>query len=150
MEHRQNNDSPSHGPTRLMGLDVGRKRIGISLSDQLGLTAQPHGTLERKGLRRDLQEIVNLVKEYEVSEIVVGMPVNMSGTLGPQARWVAAFIRELQEVVAVPVSSWDERLTTVAAQRLLTEADMTRTKRKKNVDKLAAALILQSYLDEAC
>ncbi len=131
----------------MMGLDVGKKRIGIALSDELGWTAQPYGTLERQGSRHDLQKIRCLVEENGVSEIVVGMPINMNGTMGRQARWVEAFIRDLQQAVSVPVSSWDERLTTVAAQRLLIEADLTRAKRKKKVDKLAAALILQGYLD---
>jgi putative Holliday junction resolvase len=132
---------------RILGLDIGSKRIGVAVSDELGLTAQGLETLNRKNPDADLDRILELTKEYGIREIVVGMPFNMDGSEGPQA----ASVRELMERIAsrtdLPVREWDERLTTVAAERTLLEADMSRAKRRKVIDKLAAVLILQGYLD---
>ena len=135
----------AHG--RLMGLDVGEKRLGVALGDELGLTAQPYKTLERKNIQKDLERIQGLVEEYGVAAVVVGLPKNMDGTLGPQANRVSAFAGRIEKDLGIPVILWDERLSTVAVERLLLEADMSRAKRKKQVDKLAAAFILQGYLD---
>jgi putative Holliday junction resolvase len=130
-----------------MGLDVGEKTIGIALSDELGLTAQPYQTLKRKGEERDLRAIRVLLEERGISRVVVGLPKNMDGSIGRQARRVAAFAAKVEKVLAIPVVYWDERLSTAAAERVLIDADMSRARRKKHVDKLAAALILQGYLD---
>jgi len=130
-----------------MGLDVGDKRLGIALSDELGLTAQPHKTLERKNARQDFEQLRGIVKEYQVVAIVVGLPKNMNGTMGRQARLVSDFAGKIEKDLGVPVILWDERLSTVAAERVLLDADVSRAKRKNRVDRIAAALILQGYLD---
>jgi putative Holliday junction resolvase len=132
---------------RVLGLDIGRKTIGVAVSDELCLIAQGVTTLKRSGLDRDIHEILTLIEEKEISKIVVGLPKNMNNTLGPSAEMVLAFIEKLNENTSVPVVTWDERLSTVAAEKVLLEADMSRTKRKRVVDKVAALLILQGYLD---
>lgn len=133
---------------RVMGLDIGEKRIGIAFSDPLGYTAQGHSVYARRQEQEDITYLTNLAKEKQVSRIVFGLPRNMNGTEGPQAEKVRSFAALVSE--AVPDSTiafWDERLTTVAAHRVMIEADMSRGKRKKKVDQLAAVLILQGYLD---
>lgn len=132
---------------RILALDIGSKRIGVALSDELGFTAQGLETVTCRHAEEDLQRVVDLVDEYSVDEIVVGMPYNMNGTEGPQARKVRAFMHRLGQRVGIPLYEWDERLSTVAAERALLEADVSRSKRRKVVDKLAAVLILQAYLD---
>ena len=130
-----------------MGLDVGEKTLGVAIGDELGWTAQPYGTIRRGNLPQDLAALRRLVAEHRVSAIVVGLPKDMRGTLGRQARLVMAFADRIEAEVGVPVTLWDERLTTVAAERVLLEANLSRVKRKKQVDKIAAALILQGFLD---
>lgn len=131
-----------------MGLDVGEKTIGVALSDPLGWTAQSLTTIKRSHrLEEDLEVLAGLIGKYGVSKVVVGLPVNMNGTLGPQAQKILDFVQALEEFSALPVVPWDERLTTAAAERILLEADLSRRRRKRIVDRLAAALILQSYLD---
>ena len=132
---------------RILGLDIGSKTIGVAVSDELCLIAQGVTTLKRKGLDHDIKEILKLIEEKEISKIVVGLPKNMNNTLGPSAEMVFGFIEKLNENSAVPVITWDERLSTVAAEKVLLEADMSRAKRKRVVDKVAALLILQGYLD---
>ncbi len=132
---------------RIMGLDVGEKRIGIALSDQLGWTAQGHSVLTRSSLQQDLQYLADLCAANEVGTIVVGFPRNMNGTVGPKGQEIMEFGKVLQDHIGLPIEYWDERLTTVAAQRVLLEANVTRRKRKQVIDKLAAVNILQGYLD---
>ncbi len=132
---------------RILGLDMGSKRIGVALSDELGFTAQGLETLVRKGLERDLEHICALVSQYSVEEIVVGVPYNMNGSEGPQVKMVRDMIQLVADRTGVPVREWDERLSTVAAERTLLEADMSRAKRRKVIDKVAAVIILQGYLD---
>ncbi len=132
---------------RVLGLDIGAKRIGVAVSDLLGLTAQGVETLECRSPEIDVKRIAELVETYQVTEIVVGVPYNMNGTAGPQAEKVRVFADLISEAVGVPIREWDERLTTVAAERVLVEADMSRRRRRKVVDKVAAVLILQGYLD---
>ncbi len=132
---------------RVLGLDIGSKRIGIAVSDELGLTAQGVETLVRKDLDSDLERIAGLVEKFAVEEVVVGLPYNMDGTEGPQARTVRQMIDLIAARVQIPVQEWDERLSTVAAERALLEADMSRSKRRKVIDKVAAVIILQGYLD---
>jgi len=132
---------------RILGLDVGTKRIGIAISDELGWTAQGIKTLHRRESKSDLREIRDIAGQYGVEEIVVGLPRNMNGSLGPQAQMVLGFIRDLRGVLDVPILTWDERLSTVEATKILIKGDLSRKKRKQKVDMSAAALILQSYLD---
>ena len=134
---------------RIMGLDVGSKTVGVSLSDAFGWTAQGFKTIqinEDKG-EYGFEEIGTLIAENEVSKVVVGLPKNMNGTIGPRGEASQFFADELNKRFGVPVVLWDERLTTVAAERVLLEADVSRKKRKKVIDKMAASMILQGYLD---
>jgi len=130
-----------------MALDVGTKRIGVAMSDELFLTAQGADTIQRSGLEADLEKIKKIAGENGVGEIVIGLPINMNGTYGPKAKEVEEFMGNLTKAVNIPVKTWDERLTTVQAQKALLEADVSRAKRKRAIDKLAAQIILQSYLD---
>lgn len=132
---------------RLMALDVGDRRIGIAVSDPLGLTAQGLETWQRRGLDQDIAHIAALIKEYDVTLLVVGQPRNMNGTLGPQAEKVAAFAEHVKAGCQIDVVFQDERLTTMAAHRVLTMGEVSPQKRKAAVDRMAAALILQSYMD---
>lgn len=134
---------------RIMGLDVGSKTVGVSISDAFGWTAQGLKTIqinEDKG-EYGFEEIGMLIAENEVSKVVVGLPKNMNGTIGPRGEASQFFADELNKRFGVPVVLWDERLTTVAAERVLLEADVSRKKRKKVIDKMAASMILQGYLD---
>ena len=130
-----------------MALDVGSKRIGVAISDELFITAQGRETIERSDMKRDLGEIAARIAAEGVGEVVVGLPLNMNGTNSRQTDEVLAFVNELGKSVGVPVKTWDERLTSLQAERAMLEADMSRTKRKRLSDKVAAQLILQSYLD---
>lgn len=132
---------------RILGLDVGDKTIGIAVSDERGRIALGLTTLQRKSLRDDLQFLQRLVEEYQAGEIVIGLPKNMNGTIGRQGEKVQAFAEKVRAALALPLALWDERLSTVAAERTLLEANLSRKKRKQVVDKLAAVLILQGYLD---
>ena len=130
-----------------MGLDIGTRTIGVAISDALGITAQGLKTLKRKSIEEDLREIAIIIHQFEIERIVVGLPKNMDGTLGKQAEIVLEWIKVLKEKIHVSVETWDERLSTVGASKVLLEADLSRRKRKKVIDKLAAVLILQGYLD---
>jgi putative Holliday junction resolvase len=132
---------------RYLGLDVGDKRIGVALSDETGTLASGLPTLQRVGPKKDLKAIAELVRANEAGELVVGLPRKLDGTVGPQAQKVLAFIEELRGVVRVPIVPWDERFTSVVAHQALAEAQTSRRERKANVDKVAAILILQNYLD---
>jgi len=132
---------------RILGLDYGDRRIGVALSDAFGWTAQGLEMIERKQEGDDIRRIGELVREHEVQAIVVGLPRNMNGTIGPRGEICMAFAEALRQTLSLPVHLWDERLTTVAATRVLLEADVSRRKRKQVVDKMAAALLLQNYLD---
>ncbi len=131
---------------RILALDVGTKRIGVAVSDALGWTAQGLTVLAREPASRLWEELERLLQQYDVGEIVVGYPKNMDGTVGPRAKEVEAFARELERHFSLPVRFWDERLSTVAAERSLLEADMSRKKRRRQVDRIAAVWILQGYL----
>jgi putative Holliday junction resolvase len=134
---------------RVMGLDVGSKTVGIALSDELGWTAQGLKTLKINEEKQEFgfEEIGQLIKEYDVSSVVVGFPKNMNGTIGPRGEASKQYAKEIEEQFSVPAVLWDERLTTMAAERVLLEADVSRKKRKKVIDKMAAVMILQGYLD---
>jgi putative Holliday junction resolvase len=132
---------------RILGLDVGDKRIGVAVSDEMGWTAQPVKTIQRVSRAKDLAAVAELVAEYQAQAVVLGLPRNMDGSLGPQAAKTQAFGRALAEAVAAEVLFWDERWSTKAAERTLLEADLSRAKRRKVLDQVAAGFILQGYLD---
>lgn len=132
---------------RKLGLDFGDRRIGAAVSDAFGWTAQGLKTIERRRDGSEFDEIRRLVEENEVSEIVVGLPKNMNGTVGQRGEICIEFANQLRETLNMPVHLWDERLTTVSAERVLIEGDVSRKKRKGIVDKMAAVLILQNFLD---
>jgi putative Holliday junction resolvase len=132
---------------RWMGLDYGDKTIGVAISDELGWTAQGLETIKRRTPDKDAARIEEILNQYEVTEIIVGLPKNMNNTIGPRGEICIAFSQDLQRRLKVPVHLWDERLTTVSATRILLEADVSRKKRKEVIDKMAAALILQGYMD---
>lgn len=134
---------------RIMGLDIGTRTIGIAISDELGITAQGLKTLRRKSAEEDLRAIAELVHEFQIEKIVFGLPKNMDGTLGKQAEFTLKWMKMVSDNIQVPVVAYDERLTTVGASKVLLEADLSRKKRKKVIDKLAAVLILQGYLDQS-
>ena len=132
---------------RIMALDVGSKRIGVALSDPLKITAQGLQTFQRTTLEEDVKGLWQLIDEHEVSQLVVGLPKNMDGTQGFQSQYSLDFKAMLEEELKLPVIMLDERLTTRMAHNTMLQADMSRKKRKQNVDKIAATIILQSYLD---
>lgn len=128
-----------------MGLDFGEKTIGVAVSDALLWTAQGIKTIRRS--KREMEELDEMIRSYEVGEIVLGYPKNMNGTLGPRAQLTEEFGEKLREEFGLPITFWDERLSTVGATRSLLEADVSRAKRKQVIDKMAAVFILQGYLD---
>jgi putative holliday junction resolvase len=134
---------------RYLGLDIGSRRIGVAVTDELGLTAQPVLTLERRNNRReDLRSLARLCRRFGVLGIVVGHPLHLSGKEGARAMKTQAFAAELGELTGLTIHLWDERLTTNEAHRILYEAGRARPKHRKVVDQVAATLILQSFLDE--
>ncbi|WP_442595126.1 Holliday junction resolvase RuvX [Neobacillus sp. D3-1R] len=134
---------------RVMGLDVGSKTVGIAISDELGWTAQGLETLKinEEANSFGFEQIGKLIKEYQIEKVVVGFPKNMNGTIGPRGEASQRYANELESRFGITAILWDERLTTMAAERVLLEADVSRKKRKKVIDKMAAVMILQGYLD---
>ncbi len=132
---------------RALGLDVGERWIGAALSDPSGTLATPLARIDGRVPEASMLAICELVEQHEVERIVVGLPYSMDGSLGPQARKVDDFVRNLRASVAVAVETWDERLSTVAAERRMAEAGIGKQRRKESIDSAAAALILQAYLD---
>jgi len=144
----------SAGPTsaerrevRILALDVGEKRIGLAVSDPLGITAQGLGVLTRKNRQADLEQLLEVARKWQVQKIVVGLPRHMDGRLGSQAPQILELAETLGKTLGVEVVTWEERLTTVEAERVLLQADVSRKRRRQVVDQLAAVLILQNYLD---
>ncbi len=133
---------------RILGLDVGSRRIGVAVSDPLGITAQGLETLQRKNKRHDLECLQRVIREYKVKEIVVGLPLRMSGAEGIQSDKMQVFAEELRKRFRLPVHLWDERLTSAEANRLLRETDLSIEKRGKAVDRMAAVLILQGWMEQ--
>ena len=132
---------------RIMGLDMGSKTIGVAVSDELCLIAHGKETIHRQSLNKDLETIAELTRRFDVTRIVVGLPVNMTGTVGVEAKKVLQFVDDMRRTLSASVITWDERLSTVQAERVLLEAGLSRKKRKKVIDKTAATVILQTYLD---
>ena len=134
-------------PRRVLGLDVGSKTIGMAVSDPLGITAQGLNTIRRKNKRLDFGQLERVIRQYEVAEVVVGYPLRMSGAEGSQAEKMQQFAEELRRRFELPVHLWDERLTSAQANRMLRETDLSIKRRGEVIDRLAAVLILQSWLD---
>lgn len=134
-------------PVRALSLDVGTKRIGVAVSDELGMAAHAVETFHRKGSRQDVEALAALVRQLDVTTIVVGLPLNMNGSEGPRAMSCRELGDALAQRTGVPVVYWDERLSTVAAERSLIEARVSRERRKEVIDQAAAVLILQGWLD---
>ena len=133
---------------RIMGLDLGTRTIGVAVSDEMGLIARGIETIRRSGTKNDLARLHELVQKEEVGAFVLGYPKNMNGTIGERGKASAAFSKLLQtEFPDAKITLWDERLSTVAAEKVLIDADLTRKKRKKVIDMMAAVVILQNYLD---
>ncbi|UHA74300.1 Holliday junction resolvase RuvX [Paenibacillus sp. 481] len=132
---------------KILGLDYGDRRIGVAVSDAFGWTAQGLEVITRRNDDADLQRLEAIIKEHGVEAIVLGLPKNMNGTIGPRGEISLAFAETLKQLFGLPVHLWDERLSTVSAERTLIEADVSRKKRKQVVDKMAATIILQTYLD---
>ncbi|MEG0050709.1 MAG: Holliday junction resolvase RuvX [Terrisporobacter sp.] len=132
---------------RIMGLDIGDKTIGVAVSDIMGITAQGVTTIKRIGKKKDIEAIKKIIEERQVNKIVSGLPKNMNGTIGPQGEKVQKFCELIKSETNLPVAFWDERLSTVAAERCLIEGNVRRENRKKVIDMLAASIILQGYLD---
>jgi putative Holliday junction resolvase len=140
---------------RIMAIDWGERRIGVALSDESQTIASPHSVINRKqaegkqSLDRDLNDIAQISADNDVERIIFGLPKRLDGSMGPAARGVLEVVEKLRQKVSVPVDTWDERMSTVAAQRALLEGDVSRKKRKKVVDQVAAALFLQAFLDKS-
>ena len=132
---------------RILALDLGKKRIGLALSDPLGITAQGLPTLERTNIRSDMDALAKLIADREVTEILMGQPLHMSGREGRQVEYTREFADRLADRTGVPITYWDERWTTVAAQRVLKESGASTGKRSRAVDRLSAVILLSSYLD---
>lgn len=132
---------------RILGLDYGERRIGVAVSDEAGIIAMPLCKIQVRNRRQVLAEIRRICREKEVAIIIVGMPLNMNGSRGPQAENVSVFVKQIGEHVNIPVETWDERLSSQMAERVLIDFDTSRSKRKGLIDKLAAQIVLQGYLD---
>jgi putative holliday junction resolvase len=145
VDHKGPNGHPS---SRILGLDVGSRRIGIAVSDPLGITAQGLETLQRRNKRTDLAALELVIRQYAVREIVVGLPLRMSGAEGTQSDKMQVFAEDLRKRFRLPVHMWDERLTSAEANRLLRETDLSIEKRAKAVDRMAAVLILQGWMEK--
>jgi putative Holliday junction resolvase len=138
---------PSAVHPRILGLDVGSKTIGVAVSDPLGITAQGLETIRRQNKRMDFERLEKVIQKYEVAEIVIGYPLRLSGAEGTQAEKMQSFARTIQERFHLPVHLWDERLTSAQASRVLRDSEMSIKRRSEVVDRLAAVLILQSWMD---
>jgi len=132
---------------RTLGIDLGDKTIGLAISDPSGILSQPVKTVRRIDIKRDMDAIKHVIDEYNVVKIVIGLPRNMNGSIGPQCEKTLQFADTLRGTIGLEVVLWDERLTTVLAERALLEADLSRKKRRKVIDSVAASIILQSYLE---
>jgi len=132
---------------RYLGIDFGTKRLGLAISDEMGIIAGKYGTLDSRGITNDLNRIKEIIEKEGVQAVIVGYPRNMDGSSGDSAGKVDAFVKGLREIVDIPVETWDERLSSVSAEKLLIKGDVRRKKRKKVIDQVSAVIILQNYLD---
>ena len=147
MPSHQTDASEAGRPKRILGMDVGSRRIGLAITDPLGITAQGLETLQRQNKRTDFARLEQVIREHNVAEIVMGLPLRMVGGEGIQAEKMQAFAEEVRRRLRLPVHLWDERLTSAQANRLLRETDMSIKRRGEVVDQMAAVLILQSWMD---
>jgi putative holliday junction resolvase len=147
LEAFYNSPVTANPPHRVLGLDVGARRIGVAVSDALGVTAQGLETLHRKNKKYDFSFLYRVIRDYDVKEIVVGLPLRMSGAEGTQAEKIQLFAEDLRKHFKLPVHLWDERLTSAEANRLLRETDLSIEKRGQAVDRMAAVLILQGWME---
>jgi putative holliday junction resolvase len=138
---------PESVPGRVLGLDVGSRRIGLAISDPLGITAQGLETLQRRNKRADFAALAEVIKKYEVRQVVIGLPLRMSGEAGTQSAKMQEFAEEFRKYFGIPVHLWDERLTSAEANRLLRGTELSIEKRAKAVDRMAAVLILQGWME---
>jgi putative Holliday junction resolvase len=138
---------PRGATGRVMALDYGDRRIGVAMSDPLGIAAQPLLTLKRRSVREDLASLVDLMRRHEVSLVIVGLPLGMDGSRGERVRLTERFMEQVRRAAGLPVEAWDERLTTVQAERALIESDLSRRRRRGVIDQAAAVILLQSWLD---
>ena len=134
---------------RILGIDLGEKRIGISICDELGITAQGLPTIISKTEIEDIKSIKKIIDQYNVEKVITGLPKNMNGSIGPQAKKAILFAEKIKDYCKIPVEMLDERLTTSSAEKALIQGNRSRKKRKKVIDKMSAVLILQTYLDKA-
>ncbi len=132
---------------RLLGLDFGKKRIGVAICDELGMTAQGLAVIERKNKKRDLETIAHYIRSYNVEKIIIGYPLRLDGTPGLQCEEVDRFILSLESLISIPIIRWDETLSTKDAEEILRTANVKAKKRKTVVDKIAAGMILRRYMD---
>ena len=132
---------------RVIGIDLGTRRIGVAITDALAMTAQPHATIDRHGGQRDLDAIATLVRDFDAERVVLGLPLSPEGEVGRAAKSVQAFAERLRAALAVPVDLIDESFSTVEAEDVLLRADLSRARRKQVVDRVAAAVILQRWLE---
>lgn len=139
--------TPPELPPRVLGLDVGSKTIGMAISDPLGITAQGLTTIRRQNKRLDFEQLERIIRDYQVAEIVVGYPLRLSGAEGAQSAKMQVFAEQVRKKFGLPVHLWDERLTSSQANRVLREADLSIKKRGEAVDRMAAVLILQSWME---
>ena len=144
---RRTRDESAGPGGRTLAFDYGDRRIGIAVSDPMGMAARPLMTLTRTTWPRDLERIQAIIREHEVSRIVVGLPLDMDGRRGVRARVTEAFIEKIKGATRLPVIPWDERLTTVQAERILISGDVRRERRRQVIDQVAAVILLQAYLD---
>lgn len=133
--------------TRIMGLDVGDKTVGVAISDPLFVTAQPYETIKRRKAKFDIDRIEEIINDKDISLIVVGLPKNMNNTIGPQSMKVMSFVDLIKKRIDIDIVYEDERLTTVQSEAVLIDMNVRRENRKTHIDKIAASFILQSYLD---
>ena len=132
---------------RLLGLDVGETTIGLALSDDSRMVASPLETIERSKFSKDLEKLTRLINIHKIAGLVIGHPVNMDGSLGPRSQSTYTFVLNLEKTITLPMLLWDERLSTMAVERMMLEADLSRARREQLVDKLAASYMLQGFLD---
>jgi putative pre-16S rRNA nuclease len=133
---------------RILALDVGTKTIGVAVSDELGIAAHGVTTIKRVGVKRDVEALRKIINQYHPSEILVGVPYNIDGTVGKRGQDILKFAEKIKKTFSLPVEFWDESFSTVGAEKMLIEADVSRRKRKKVIDKMAAVFILEGYLEK--
>ncbi len=132
---------------RYLGIDFGTKRLGLAVSDELGIIAGKYGTIERKGTKTDVERLKGIIEQEKIQKVIIGYPKNMDGSSGDTARKVEDFVSNIKRQINIPIETWDERLSSVSAEKLLIQGEVKRRKRKKVIDQLSAVIILQNYLD---